>query len=202
MDESLYVPEQRIHVPGLAESVWSIAYAAKHGGKLIDGPEGCRLPPMAGGAGNWVENIAKGRVVELFNRVDQNEPAGSIIVLVPLSTTTTVEEARDYANLETFLGGTANEQTLGGWARKLLTDSDIAAIAVDNANDRFPASLPEQKWTTPEAGKNTQGLAVCYDPKAAEGVETEIIVCTVHDFAVTADGNDVILAAGECFRAS
>lgn len=152
-------------------------------------------------AGNWVENIAKGRVIELHNRVDGNDPGTSCLVLVPLSTTTTVEEARDYDNLNTFLGGTANEQT-EGWSRKVLTDTEVTAAAVDDGNDRFPASLPEVKWTTPTAGKNTQGLAVCYDPKAGEGEDTEIIVLTVHDFVVTADGNDVILQAGEYFRAS
>lgn len=152
-------------------------------------------------AGNWVENIAKGRVAELVERVNSNEPAGAVIVLVPLSTTTTAGEAQDYDNLTAFLGGTANEQT-EGWSRLVLTDAEMAGFAVDDAENKMKAALPEREWNEPTAGKNTQGLAVCYDPKAGEGTDEEIVVLTVHDFAVTADGNDVILQAGNFFEAS
>ena len=152
-------------------------------------------------AGNWVENIAKGRAAELWNRVDANDPSTSVIVLVPLKVTTTEAEARDYANLKTFLEGTADEQT-EGWSRKVLTDTETGAMTVDNANDRMPLSVPETKWTAPTSGKNTAGLAICYDPKAGEGTDEEIVVLTVHDFVVTADGNDVILSPGEFYRAS
>lgn len=154
-------------------------------------------------AGNWVENIAKGRVAELQERVNSNDPGTSCIVLVPLSTTTTAEEARDYDNLSLFLGGTANEQAGGKWVRKVLTDTEMAGFEVVDAEDKMKCKLPEVKWTeAPEAGSNTQGLAVCYDPKAGEGEDTEIIVLTVHDFVVTADGNEVILSAGTYFEAS
>jgi hypothetical protein len=36
---------------------------------------------------NIVFNIAKGRVVELYNRVKSNDPANSAIILVPIETT-------------------------------------------------------------------------------------------------------------------
>lgn len=153
-------------------------------------------------AGNWVENIAKGRVVELHNRVDTNDPSASALILVPLSATTTEGEAQDYDNLSTFLGGTANEQTAGGWVRKTLTDAETAAIAVDDTNNRFPVAVPSVTWTGPTAGSNTAGLAVCYDADTAAGADTDILVLTVHDFVVTADGNDVVLNAGDYFRAS
>ena len=33
---------------------------------------------------NIVFNIAKGRVVELYNRVENNDPANSALILVPI----------------------------------------------------------------------------------------------------------------------
>lgn len=151
---------------------------------------------------NYLLNIAKGRFVELMNRVDSNDPANSAIILVPLSASGTEAEAQDYDDLAALLGGTANEQSSGGWARKTLTDADLAAIAVDDANNRFPATLPQVTWTGPTAGNNTTGLAICYDPDTTSGTDANIIVLAHCDFAVTADGNDVILNAGDFARAS
>ncbi len=150
---------------------------------------------------NFVLNIAKGRLVELFNRVDQNEPANSAIILIPLSTSDTEANCQDFASVEAFLGGTPNEQA-EGWSRKVLTDADIAALAPDNTNNRGQASIPATKWTAPTAGKNTTGLLIAYDPDTTGGTDANLIPCEHLDFAVTADGNDVEINAGEVFRAT
>ena len=151
---------------------------------------------------NFVYNIAKGRVNEFFNRVKSNDPANSAIILVPLSASGTESEGQDYDTLTAVLGGTANEQTSGGWARKTLTDSDLSAIAVDDTNNRFPATLPQVTWTGPTVGNDTTGLLVCYDAHTGSGTDSDIVPLVHCDFVVTADGNDVILNAGDCFRAS
>lgn len=145
-------------------------------------------------------NIAKGRFVEFMNRVDSNDPANSAIILVPLSATDTEANAQDFDDLNAFLGGTPNEQTTGSWVRKTLTDADLAAIAVDDTNNRFPATLPQVTWTAPTT--NTVALAICYDSDTTSGTDANIIVIAVCDFAVTGDGNDVILNAGDYARAS
>ena len=93
-------------------------------------------------------------------------------------------------------------QTAGGWVRKTLTDAQTAAIAVDDTNNRFPASVPSVTWTAPTAGNNTTGLAICYDSDTTAGTDANIIVLVHCDFVVTADGNDVVLNAGDFFRAS
>src|ERR1044072_6664752 len=110
---------------------------------------------------NYMLNIAKGRFVEFMNRVDSNDPANSAIILVPLSATDTEANAQDFDDRNAFLGGTPNEQTTGSWVRKTLTDSDLSAIAVDDTNNRFPATLPAVTWTAPTT--NTVALAICYD---------------------------------------
>ena len=151
---------------------------------------------------NFVYNIAKGRVSEFFNRVDSNDPSTSAIILVPLSASGTEAEGQDYDTLAAVLAGTANEQTSGGWSRKTLTDSDLSAIAVDDTNNRMPATLPQVTWTGPTVGNDTTGLLICYDPDTGAGTDANIIPLVHGDFVVIADGNDVILNAGDVFRAS
>jgi hypothetical protein len=150
---------------------------------------------------NYMVNMAKGRFVEFMNNVDTNTPTNSAIILVPLSASGTEAEAQDYDNLSTFLGGTANELTGNGWVRKTLTDADLSAIAVNDTSNYFPATLPQVTWTGPSAGTAT-GLAICYDADTAAGADTDIIVIAHCDFAVTSDGNDVVLNAGDYARAS
>ena len=152
---------------------------------------------------NYVMNIAKGRVRELIERVDTNDPADAKIILIPLSASETEANAQDTDTVTAFLATAANEQTAGGWVRKTLTDADFAATDYD-ANDtdnRGDASLPQVTWTGPTAGSNTTGLLVAYTEEASP-TDAGTIPLTHHDFAVTADGNDVILNAGDFFRAS
>lgn len=151
---------------------------------------------------NYVFNIAKGRVNEFFERVNNNDPANSAIVLVPLSASGSEAEAQDYDTLTAVLAGTANERTSGGWVRKILTDADLAAFTPDDTNNRGPSAIPQVTWTAPATGNDTTGLLVCYDPDTTGGTDSSIIPLTHHDFAVTTDGHDVVLNAGDCFRAS
>jgi hypothetical protein len=152
---------------------------------------------------NFVFNLAKGRVAEYFNRVDSNDPAAGAIVLVPLSASGTEAQGQDLDDLAA-VEADANfaERTTGGWVRKTLTDTELAAIAVDDTNNRMPATLPSVTWTAPTAANNTTGLLICYDSDTAAGTDANIIPLVHCDFAVTTDGNDVILTAGDCYRAS
>src|ERR1700742_284790 len=98
-----------------------------------------------------------------MNRVDSNDPANSAIILVPCSASDTEANAQDADTLTAALATAINEQTTS-WVRKTLTDAEVAAIAVDDTNNRFPATLPQVTWTGPTTGNNTTGLLVCYDP--------------------------------------
>lgn len=151
---------------------------------------------------NYLLNMAKGRFAEFAYRVKNNDPANSAIILVPLSATDTEANRQDDDDLATFLAAAPNEQTSGSWVRKTLTDSELAAVTPDDTNNRFALALPSVTWTAPTAGNNVVALAVCYDSDTTGGTDSNIIVISVHDFAVTADGNDVILTAGDADRAS
>lgn len=152
---------------------------------------------------NFVFNIAKGRVTELLERVDTNDPADAKIILIPLSASDTEANAQDAATVTAALATAIDERTTGGWVRKTLTDADFAAAdyAVDNTNNRGIAKVPSVTWTAPAAANNTTGLLICYTEEASptDGGTIPLVHC---DFAVTTDGNNVVLNAGDFFRAS
>lgn len=151
---------------------------------------------------NIVFNIAKGRVVEYYNRVENNDPANSALIIVPIETSGLESDATliDKDDLAAVLSGTTNEQTTMG--RKTLTDSDLASLpAPDDANDRYDVSLPTITWTA-ATGNAISKLLVCYDPDTTGGTDSAIIPLTMFDFAVTPSGTDIQAIGGAFFRAS
>lgn len=154
-------------------------------------------------AGEFTFNIAKGRVVEYYNRVKNNDPSTSALVLIPLSVGDTEANRQDDDNVSVFLAATPNEQTGGGWVRKTLTDAELAAFPAPNdTNNRYDVAVPQVTWTSPTAGSDTVALLVAYDADTGTGDDTNLIPLTYHGFAVTADGNNVVLNVGNFFQAS
>lgn len=151
---------------------------------------------------NIVFNIAKGRVVELYNRVENNDPTNAAIILVPIETSGLEADATliDVDTLSALIAGTTNEQTTMG--RKTLTDADLAALpAPDDTNDRYEVSLPTVTWTA-ASGNAISKIAVCYDPDTTAGTDANIIPLTMFDFAQTPSGADIQMTTGVFFRAS
>lgn len=149
-----------------------------------------------------VSNIAKGRVIELYDRVKNNDPANSAIILVPLETSGLVSDATliDYDTLSDCLAGATNEQTTMG--RKTLTDSDLASIPTpDDTNDRNERSLPTVTWTA-ATGNAISKIAVCYDSDTTSGTDANIVVLTYMDFVVTPSGADIQMTGGTFIRAT
>jgi len=151
---------------------------------------------------NIVFNIAKGRVVEYYNRVKSNDPANSAIILVPIETSGLEADATliDVDTLAALIAGTTNEQTTMG--RKTLTDADLAALpAPDDGNDRYDVSLPTVTWSA-ATGNAISKIAVCYDPDTTGGTDSNIVPLTMFDFAQTPSGADIQMTTGVFFRAS
>lgn len=152
---------------------------------------------------NFVHNIGLGRVVELYNRVDSNDPANSAFIIVAIDANGDTDGTmKRRANLSALLGGTANEVTNSGYARKTLTDADIVAWAPDDTNDRTDLDFPDQTWTAVGAGTAWTDLLVCYDNDTTAGTDTSIVPCTNHDFAITPSGSDITAQIANFFRAS
>lgn len=151
---------------------------------------------------NIVFNIAKGRVVEYYNRVENNDPANSALILVPLETAGLESDAVliDKDDLAAVLSGTTNEQTTMG--RKTLTDVDLVALpAPDDVNDRYDISLPTSIYSA-ATGNAISKFLVCYDGDTTAGTDSAIIPLTMFDFIVTPTGVDIQITTGVFFRAA
>lgn len=150
---------------------------------------------------NIVFNIAKGKVAEYHDRVENNDPANSALVLVPIETSGLQADSVliDMDSLSAILAGATNEQTTMG--RKTLTNSEIDASAVDDGNDRNECSLPDVTWTA-ATGNAISKILVCYDPDTTGGTDADIIPLTMFDCALTPDGSNFVLTEGVYFRAS
>jgi hypothetical protein len=151
---------------------------------------------------NITFNIAKGRVVELYNRVENNDPANSALILVPIETSGLEADATliDADTLAAVLSGTTNEQTTMG--RKTLTDADLAALpSPDDTNDRYEVSLPTTTWTA-ASGNAISKILVGYDSDTTGGTDANIIPLTMFDFVMTPSGADIQMTGGVFFRAS
>lgn len=155
---------------------------------------------------DFVFNVAKGRVAELYNRVDSNDPANSALVIVVLATSGLESDATlmDADTLAAVVAGTTNEVTNTNYARKVLTDADISAFAPDDTNNRVDLDIPDQTWTAVAAGDGWSKLVVCYDSDTTGGTDANIIPLTAHDFVVTPDGSDITaqIATAGFYRAS
>ncbi len=141
-----------------------------------------------------VINIAKGRVVEFYNRVKSNDPTNAAFIVVLLKTNEGDSSLIDYDDLAALLAGSSVEADFTNYARKTLTDSDLAALpAPDDTNDRYDIDLPDQTWTSAGGASNNTlvKLLVCYDSDTTGGTDSNIIVCTHHDFSATTDGSNL-----------
>lgn len=157
---------------------------------------------------DFVFNVAKGRVAELYHRVQVNDPTNAALIIVILGATGLDADATliDFDTLGAILGGN-NEIDNTGYARKVLVDSDLNAVAPDDTNDRMDLDIADQTWAA-IAADGTQGnlakLLVCYDPDTTAGDDTTIIPLTAHDFVVVADGSAVVAVVNSAgfYRAS
>lgn len=155
---------------------------------------------------DFVFNVAKGRVAELFNRVDQNDPTNSAIVVVAINANGATDATmKDYDTLSALLGDVnVAEVTNANYARKVLTDSDIASLSPDDTNDLMQVTISDQTWSAVGAGDAWTDLIICYDTDTTGGTDANIIPLTCHDFAVTPNGGDITadVGANGVYRAS
>lgn len=127
--------------------------------------------------------------------------ANSALIIVGIDVAGTTDDAlADFDDLSALLAGTPNEVTATNYARKVLTDADLAAVpAPDDVNNRYDLVIPDQVWTnliSAGGNPNFTDLLVCFDPDTTAGTDSSIIPLTFHDFVVTTDGTDVTADVG------
>lgn len=147
--------------------------------------------------GDIVFNIAKGRHVELVNRVKNNDPANSALVVVLLQAAEADATLLDYDDLQTLLAAAGNtEANFTNYARKVLTDAELPAQSPDDVNDRYDAGAPASVTWTAAGGASNNTLVkaiVCYDADTTGGTDANLVPVYCYDYAPTTNGNDLIL---------
>jgi len=143
---------------------------------------------------DFVFNIAKGRVVEYYNRAENNDPTNSAIIVIAFNSTATdatLKDLDDIAAIEADVN--TAEATNSGYARKVLESVQLATLpAPDDSGDKYDVDLPDQTWSSVQTAPGAwTDLCIAYDSDTTGGTDANIIPLTWHDFAVTPDGSDI-----------
>ena len=154
---------------------------------------------------NFVFNIAKGRVAELAERVQNNDPAASVLRVMAMVSTEVDGTLEDLATVAAVTGNantaeaTNTGYTAGG---QVITDAAGGLVSdVDNTNNRWNVDLDDITWSSVAAGDNWTDLLIAYDPDGT-GTEANMIPLTWHDFLVTPNGGDITAQINDFYRAS
>ena len=128
-------------------------------------------------------NVSKGREVELYNRVDGNDPTNSAFILMILKSGSTsgINGLVDFDTFAAILAGGYTEVTNTGYSRKTVTDSSISPYVVDDTNNRILLTLPLQTFTTISAGNTWDIVVVGYDSDTTSGTDANIVPITGHE---------------------
>lgn len=142
-----------------------------------------------------VTNIALGNLKRYAEQVGTGNAA---LIIVPIETAGLESDAvvRDKDDLAAFLSGTTNEQT--SMSRKTVT---TCTVTVDDTNDRLALDIADQTWTS-ATGSAIAKLLICFDPDTTSGTDASIVPLTLHDFAVTPDGSDIVATISDFVRVS
>lgn len=138
-----------------------------------------------------IPNVAKGRLNEFVNRVNNNDPANSAFVVVLLQDTglETLATLRDYDTLSALLAGTNTECSVTSYARLVLDDTDIAAPTVDDSGDQQTFDTADFDFGSLETGQTIAASVVCYDDDTTAGDDTNLIPVHISIPTATVDTN-------------
>ncbi len=141
-----------------------------------------------------IPNISKGRGAELYWRVENNDPAGSVLVIIPIQAgSVTDAQLRDADTFAAMVTLGVTELNANGWARVIYTDTNTTALTVDDTNDRMPVDIPDVALGSPTTGTSTD-IVVCYDQVAGSGTDADLVPLAVLDFAHIPNGAPVTMA--------
>jgi hypothetical protein len=125
-------------------------------------------------------NISKGREVELYERVNTNDPTNSALILMVLESGSAsgLSGLPDFDTFAAILAGGYTEVGNANYARKTLTDADLAAWAPDDTNNWIRLVLPLQSWANIGSGDTWDLGVVGYDPDTTGGTDSAIVPIT------------------------
>lgn len=155
---------------------------------------------------DFVFNIAAGRVAELANRVNNNDPANSVFVIMVLETNG-VSDAT-LKDLDTFADITAtaaDEVANANYARKVLDQTAGITVNVTDASDKVEVDIPDQVFNNIGAGDTWDKIIIGYDSDSTGGTDANIVPMVSLDAGgVVPNGGNINVAfnASGIFRAT
>lgn len=152
--------------------------------------------------GNLVPNIAKGRFVELYNRVKLGDPSASRLYLIPIAagavSDATLLDCDDFAAMVT---AGVTERTANGWNRKTLAAVDLNTFTPDDTNDRTAIDIADQSWTPTTPADTVSDLVLCY-ASVASPTNAQLTPIAVNDWVITPSGAVETVNIADLARAS
>ena len=144
---------------------------------------------------DFIYNFSLGDINGRADRVDDNDPTNSALIVMLLSAADTDGTHRDVDDFSALLATSATETTATSYARKVLTDSDIAGSTVDDAGDTRSTDISDQTWSSIGGTTDTAltDMVVGYDSDTTGGTDANIEPISQHDFVLAStNGGDVV----------
>lgn len=139
---------------------------------------------------NFAFNIAKSRTVELGIRVDTNDPANAVLVLVyyeAMEAQATLQDRVDKAAIDAVGGNTV--ATFVGYANMVMDDTEVSAT-VDHINNWYNADFDDQLLTA-TSGNATISAILYYDSDSTGGTDADMVPLHHWDFVHTPNGGTI-----------
>lgn len=142
---------------------------------------------------NGVFNVAKGRVNELHNRVEDDDPTQAVLVLVLLKEAESDGALIDRNNLDDLLNQSGNEESEApGYSRIIISGSGVVRTIIDDDANERRADLADQTFPSLGPGADIEKLLICFDFNSTTGNDTNVVPMTHHDFVTQLNGSDII----------
>lgn len=158
--------------------------------------------------GDLAFNTTKGRVGELVNRVNANDPTNSVLIWSLWNITQSDAVQRDLDDIAAIEASGSNAELTSGtnanYVRKTLSDASGITRTVDDTNDWVDIDCPDQTWTALGAGTAVNHALCAYDSDSTAGTDANQLPVSQHAVAITPDGSDVtlVIATGGFYRST
>lgn len=143
---------------------------------------------------NQVQNFARGKYGYLANADLGLAAAASRLTVVVLEAAEADDTLNNYDDLDALLTAAGNtEATSTNYARKEHAAADVTYSVDDSGNTAKVVIGSDDVWSSVSqaASESWVKLLICYDADNGAGDDTDIVVLSHHDFAVTPNGGDI-----------
>ncbi len=139
---------------------------------------------------NQMMNFARGKVGYYMADALGLNPANSRMVVVVLEVNEADDTLNNHDELGALIAGSNTEWSVGAYSRTETAAAGVTTSVDDSANDAQAVLDADITYTT-VTGTAATKLLTCYDADNGTGTDTDIIVLTHHDWAVTPNGGNI-----------